>query len=98
MEERKKLLLKPVWDYKDIMKYFDVKQTFAYSIKERAIKECDGTVRIGNQYVKTNSVLALYGTSREEELEVIKSYEEYGDDTQIVQKKKKELYEGMLQD
>jgi hypothetical protein len=66
----KELLLKPVWDYKDIMNYFNVKHTTAYTIKERAIKEFDGAVKIGSQYVKTDSVLSLYGTNRKEELKV----------------------------
>lgn len=70
---KKELLLKPVWDYKDIMSYLDVKHTTAYEIKQRAISECDGAVRIGTQYVKTDSVLALYGTTRKQELEM------YGD-------------------
>lgn len=70
---KKELLLKPVWDYKDIMNYLGVKHSCAYEIKQRAINECDGTVKIGNQYVKTDSVLALYGTSRKQELEM------YGD-------------------
>ena len=66
---KKELLLKPVWDYKDIMSYLNVKHSQAYRLKERAIKENDGAVKIGSQYVKTDSVLALYGTSRKEELE-----------------------------
>ena len=70
MQEKKELLLKPVWDYKDIMSYFGVKTTYACDIKKRAINEFDGTVKIGSQYVKTDSVLALYGTSRSKELEL----------------------------
>jgi hypothetical protein len=66
---KKELLLKPVWDYTDIMNYFDIKHSQAYLIKERAIKENDGSVKIGSKYVKTDSVLALYGTSRKQELE-----------------------------
>ena len=68
--EKKELLLKPVWDYKDIMNYFGVKHSQAYRLKERAIKEHNGAVKIGSQYVKTDSLLALYGTSRKEELEL----------------------------
>jgi hypothetical protein len=35
---KKELLLKPVWDYLDIMNYLNVKHSQAYKIKERAIK------------------------------------------------------------
>lgn len=68
--QRKELLLKPVWDYLDIMNYLNVKHSQAYRIKERAIKEFDGTVKFGTKYVKSDSVLALYGTSRAEELKL----------------------------
>ena len=82
--DKKELLLKPVWDYKDIMKYFNVKSpTTAIKIKTRAVNEQDGGVIWGSDLVKTDSVLALYGTSRTKELEIIKAYEEYGEDMMI---------------
>lgn len=76
MKKRKELLLKPVWDYKDIMNYFNVKSpTTAFKIKTRALTEQNGVVIWGNEYVKTDSVLALYGTNRKQELEIIKTIE-----------------------
>ena len=68
---KKELLLKPVWDYKDIMNYFGVKSpTTALKIKTRAINEQNGGVIWGKELVRTDAVLALYGTSRKEELEL----------------------------
>lgn len=82
-EEKKELLLKPVWDYKDIMKYFGVKTTAAFNIKHRAQDEFDGSVRWGNGLVKTDSVLALYGTNRKQELGILKAYENSDEDLRI---------------
>ena len=82
-EEKKELLLKPVWDYKDIMKYFGVKTTNAFKIKHRALDEQDGGVRWGNGLVKTDSVLALYGTNRKQELGILKAYENSDEDLRI---------------
>lgn len=94
---KKELLLKPVWDYKDIMYYFDVKHSCAYEIKQRAIKEFDGAVKFGATYVKTDSVLALYGTNRKQELGVLKAYEN-DDEDMMVNYDEKELFKGIIQD
>lgn len=94
---KKELLLKPVWDYKDIMNYFGVKHSQAYKLKKRAIKEHDGTVKIGATYVKTDSVLALYGTNRKQELDTIKVLENDDEDIRI-NYDEKELYKGIIQD
>ena len=67
------LLLKPVWDYKDIMAWTKVKsKTTALQIKKKAQKQFNGYVPYGTQYVKSDSVLAIYGTSRETELNLLK--------------------------
>ncbi len=67
------LLLKPVWDYKDIMLYTNVKsKTTALAIKKKAQKCFNGFVPYGTKYVKSDSVLAIYGTSREKELKLVK--------------------------
>lgn len=69
----KELLLKPVWDLKDIMTWTKVKsKTTALAIKKKAQKDFNGKVPYGTQYVKSDSVLAIYGTSRKEELDLIK--------------------------
>jgi len=77
MEEiikRINLLKKPVWTYKDIIEFDDEINSGATAIKvkNRAIKEQNGGVLYGTQYVKTDSVLALYGTSREKEILILK--------------------------
>lgn len=64
----------PAWTYHEIKEYFsNIKsKTTAIRIKQRAIKEMNGAVPYGTEYVKTDSVLALYGTTREKELSIIK--------------------------
>ena len=64
----------PVWTYHEIMQYFPHanSKTTAIKIKQRAIKEYQGSVSYGTEYVKTDSVLALIGTSREKELSILK--------------------------
>ena len=69
---RAELLSMPTWTYREIMLYLGVKsKTTAIRIKARAIKENGGGVPFGSKYVKTDSVLALYGTSRKQELACI---------------------------
>ena len=70
IEKKKELLLKPVWTYTDIMDYLDVSSTKAFTIKKEAIKN-GGSVQYGVHYVKCDTVLKLYGTSREEELQAL---------------------------
>jgi len=66
------LLALPAWTYREIMLYLGVKsKTTAIRIKARAIKENGGGVPFGSKYVKADSVLALYGTSRKQELACI---------------------------
>ncbi len=73
MLTKTELLLKPVWDYKDIMSWTCVKsKTTALAIKKKAQKEFNGYVPYGTQFVKSDSVLAIYGTSRKQELDLIK--------------------------
>lgn len=70
--EKLDLLLKPSWDYKDIKAYLGVSTSQANKIKNRAIKECDGAVLYGSNLVKTDSVLQLYGTTRDKEISILK--------------------------
>ena len=74
MRTKQDLILMPCWTYREIMEYFGIKsKTTAIKVKNRAIKEQFGSVPYGSQFVKTDSVLALYGTSR---LKEMKLYEE----------------------
>ena len=77
MQDLLVLIKKPVWTYKDIMLFdSNIKSaTTAERIKKRAIKEYNGAVKFGTQYVKTDSVLALYGTSRENEMKLFRKEE-----------------------
>ena len=69
MRTKEDLILMPCWTYREIMEYFGIKsKTTAIKIKNRAIKDQFGSVPYGSQFVKTDSVLALYGTSREREI------------------------------
>jgi len=73
MENKKlDLLLKNAWTYKDIKEYFNVGTTKAINIKNRAIKEFDGVIPFSTQYVKCESVMILFGTTRESELKAIR--------------------------
>ena len=67
------LITMPCWTYKEIMEYTGTaSKTTAIKIKNRAIKLYGGEVAYGTQYVSTNSVLMLMGTTRERELELLK--------------------------
>ena len=68
------LIALPCWTYREIMRYDDKikSKATAIKIKERAIKEENGAVKYGSQYAKTDSVLALYGTSRLNEITVLR--------------------------
>lgn len=74
IEPSQKLLLisKPSWTYQDIMSYLNVSKATAIKIKKRAIKECGGAVKFGDNFVLTDSVLSLYGSSRENEIKILK--------------------------
>ena len=65
--EKVKLLLKPTWSYKDIMEYLDCKHTKAIKIKDMAIAN-GGGIKYSTTLVKVDSVLELFGTTREREL------------------------------
>jgi len=69
IKEKRELLLKPCWTFKDIQNYFECSQQKAFNIKKTASEE--GSVPYGKQYVKTDVVLKLYGTSRENELKTL---------------------------
>lgn len=75
------LVLKPIWTYRDIMAYFNIKsKTTASKIKNKAIKEHGGGIKFSTKYVKSEAVLALYGTSREREIEIYTRYENLQED------------------
>lgn len=72
INQRINLLNKPAWTYKDIMEFdHNIKSAAtAIKLKKRAVKDFNGSVPYGTQYVKSDSVLALYGSSREKEIKL----------------------------
>lgn len=73
-EQRIELLNKPIWTYRDI-RLFDKSiksDATALKIKRRAVVEFNGSVAYGSKYVKTDSVLSLYGTTRENEIKLLR--------------------------
>jgi len=69
---RYELALKSAWSYKDIMEWCEVSKTTAIKIKDRAISKYGGAVEYGNHLAKTDSVLQMYGTTREREIELLR--------------------------
>jgi hypothetical protein len=72
-QEKINLLSTPSWSYREIMLYFNVSKTTAIKIKNRAIKEKKGGVQFGSHLAKTDSILSLYGTTRENEIQIVKN-------------------------
>lgn len=72
LQRKIELLSKPAWDYKDVMEYFDIKApNSAYKIMNSA-RANGGAIKFKNNMVTSNSVLELYGTTRTQELEILK--------------------------
>lgn len=79
LQERKELLTKPYWDYHDISKYCECGTTKAIQLKSQALHDFGGSIRYMSQYVTIDSVLKCIGTTRDREIEVLKSLSEVGD-------------------
>lgn len=69
---RYELVLKSTWTYKDIMEWCEVSKATAIKIKDRAIKEANGGVKFGSHMATVDSVLSLYGTTRDREVEILR--------------------------
>jgi hypothetical protein len=67
-ESKKAILSKAVWNCKDIEIYCGCSRTKAYRLLNLAKDKFNGAVPLGVGYAKSDSVLALYGTSRNEEM------------------------------
>ena len=76
LEERKELILKPAWDFHDVMKYTGRKKSKAFQIMQLVKEQFNGKVLFNPHVVKRDSVLAYLGTSVERERYVIKQLEE----------------------
>jgi len=69
---RQELLLKSVWNYKDICEYVGCKTTKAIELKKVAIYQFGGAVKYLPNMVKRNAVLELLGTSFDTEIKAIR--------------------------
>ena len=67
-QDKIKILEKPYWDYLDISAYLECGKTKASQIKSNASIN-GGSIEYFPKYVKINSVLALFGTTREIEIQ-----------------------------
>lgn len=67
------LLSKSAWSYRDIMDYYPhIKSApTAIKLKNRAIKTYDGSVPYGSEFATSESILKLFGTDRQKEIETI---------------------------
>ena len=64
------LLIMPTWSYKEIMAWCKVSKTTAIKIKNMGIEKNNGAVPYSDHLVKTDAILAFYGTTREQELKL----------------------------
>lgn len=60
---KQELLAKAVWNYRDVMIWDGCNKDKAYRLIERAQNDFNGCVPYGSGYAKTDSILAIYGTS-----------------------------------
>ena len=74
-KERKELLAKPNWTYKEVMMYCEVKKSKAFLIMKVCKEKLNGVVLFNSHCVSRNSVLAYCGTSIEQERYVIQQLE-----------------------
>lgn len=73
LKDKLDLLTQPHWDYHCISKYVGCGSTKAIEIKNSALRDYDGAIRYLNQCVKVDSVMKVLGTTRERELEILKT-------------------------
>ena len=74
-EERKALLMKPTFNYKDIMLYCNCKRSKAHEIMQTCKNDLNGTIFWNKHVVSRNSVLAYMGTTIDQEREIIRKLE-----------------------
>ena len=71
MNAYEELLLKPNWNYHDVMFYADCKKSKAYEIMKTARTDYKGSVRFNSQCVSRDSVLQVLNTSIERETYIL---------------------------
>lgn len=70
------ILQKPIWSYRDVMVFAQCKENKAYKLIARAQREFDGSVPYGSGFAKSDSILAIFGTTRLKELEIANALSE----------------------
>ena len=76
IQERKELLGKPAWDYKDVMLFTGYKKSKCFEIMKECKEKLNGKVLFNKHCVKRDSVLAWLSTSIERERYVIQQLEQ----------------------
>ena len=69
--ERLSLLTKPVWTTAEIAKYLGLSQTAAYNLRRKLIKDDKFKVDFSKHKIKADPLLAEFGTSRANEIELL---------------------------
>lgn len=69
---KEELLLKPCWNYKDVMFYCGVKKSKAFEIIKLCKEKLNGAVRFNDHAVKRDSVLTYMGTDIERETYILR--------------------------
>lgn len=84
---RQELILCPVWNYHDIMKYLGIGKTKAYEYMHIAKTKYNGKVIGNTQQVKRDSLLLTIGTSIEREIYILRTLKKGGenDSEEIIQ-------------
>ena len=68
IEDKLELLTYPAWSTSQLMAYLGIKsRTTASKVKSKAIKDYNGYVPYGSQYVKRDAILEMLGTDVEHE-------------------------------
>lgn len=76
IEERKRLLGKPVYDYHDVMKMTGMAKSKSIAIMKECKEKLNGKVLFNDHAITRNSLLAYMGTSIEQEREIIRQLEQ----------------------
>lgn len=67
IKKKIELLTTPVWSTKDIMAYFQISKTTAYTYKNKVIDKY-GVASYGSKYVNRDYILEIFETTAEKEL------------------------------
>ena len=82
------LLVKPHWNYKDVMEYVRCGKTKAYEIMAKVKRFYDGKIPNLSEYVKRDSVLNYLGTTIYHELYINQILEKGGNNYETLHERK----------